>query len=131
VAIEFVKYDPSTPDQMQQYEKITALIKPAVTQVANAGCHKASDVFKKVEPVVQQLWGQDKRFAASYHHANACQFYKIRPKAGEKHPEKTDTRFCHYDAAHKDYVFTEQWVAFLMNELKKPGQYDKIKKGQA
>lgn len=31
----------------------------------------------------------------------------------------------------KDYVFTEPWVAFLKNELKKPGQYDKIKKGQA
>ena len=130
VAIEFVKYDPSKPDQMQQYEKITALIKPAVTQVANAGCLKASGVCKKVEPVVQQVCGEDKRFVASYHHANACQFYKIRPKSGDKHPEKTDTRFCHYDAAHKDYVFTQQWVAFLKNELKKPGQYDKIKKGQ-
>jgi hypothetical protein len=75
--------------------------------------------------------GQDNRFVASYHHANACQFYKIRPEPGDKHPEKTDTRYCHYDAAHKDYVFTEQWVAFLKNELKKPGQYEKIKKGQS
>lgn len=131
VAIEFVKYDPSKPDEMLQYEKITALIKPAVTQVANAGCLKASDVCRKVEPFVQQVCGQDNRFVASYHHANACQFYKIRPKPGDKHPEKTDTRYCHYDAAHKDYVFTEQWVAFLKNELKKPGQYEKIKKGQS
>ena len=34
--------------------------------------------------------------------------------------------FCHYDAAHKDYVFTEQWVTFLIEEMKKPGQYQKV-----
>jgi hypothetical protein len=131
VAIEFVRYDPSNPDQMQQYEKIAALIKPAVTQVANAGCLKASDVCKRVEPVVEQVYGQGKRFVASYHHAHACQLYKIRPKSGDKHPEKTDNRYCHYDAAHKDYVFTEQWVTFLKDELKRPGQYERIKKWQS
>jgi hypothetical protein len=63
--------------------------------------------------------------------ARACQFYKVRPPAGGPHPEQTDVQFCHYDAAHKDYVFTEQWITFLKTELKKPGQYDKIKKWHA
>lgn len=130
VAVEFVKYDSSKPDEMKQYEQITALIKPAVTQVANAGCLKAGDVCKKVEPVVKQVCGKDKKFVASYHHARACQFYKIRPKTGDKHPEKTDPRFCHYDAAHKDYVYTDQWVKFLIAEMRKPEQYEAIKKGQ-
>lgn len=127
VAVEFIKYDPTKPDEMQQYDQITALIKPAVAQVANAGRLKAGDVCKSVQPVVQEICGKDKKFVASYHHARACQFYQVRPPAGDKHPEKTDTRFCHYDAAHRDYVFTKQWVAFLIAEMRKPGQYDKLK----
>jgi hypothetical protein len=131
VAIEFVKYDPTKPDEMEKYSQVTALIKPAVTQVANAGLLKAGDVCRRIEPLVKQAYGQQAKFSASYHHARACQFYRVRPPAGDPHPEKTNVQFCHYDAAHKDYVFTEQWVTFLKIELKKPGQYDKITKGQA
>lgn len=127
VAVEFVKYDPTKPEEMEEYAKVTALIKPTVTQVANAGKLKAGDVCKKVEPVVKQICGKDAKFVASYHHSRACQFYKVRPPSGDKHPEKTETQYCQYDAAHKDYVFTEQWVTFLKSELKKPGQYEKIK----
>ena len=126
VAIEFVKYDPSKPEEMAKYEQVTALIKPAVAQVANAGRLKAGDVCKRVDPVVKEVCGKDKKFVASYHHARACQFYKVRPLASAADPEKTDTRFCHYDAAHRDYVYTEQWVRFLITEMKKPNQYSKI-----
>jgi hypothetical protein len=126
VAVEFVKFDPTKPDEMAQYEKRTALIKPAVSHVVNAGRLKAGDVCKRVEPVVKQACGKGCCFTASYHHAKACAFYKVRPKKGDPHPEKTRVEFCQYDAAHKDYVFTEQWVAFLIEEMKKPGQYQKV-----
>ena len=127
VAIEFVKYDPTNPDEMAKYEKVTALIKPSVTQVANAGRLKAGDVCRRLEPTVKRVCGPGAKFVASYHHAKACQFFKVRPPSGNPRPEKTKTEFCHYDAAHKDYVFTEQWVKFLETELKKPGRYDEIK----
>lgn len=128
VAIEFIKYDPTKPVEMEKYQQVTAIIKPAVALVANAGRHKAGDVCRKVEPIVKQVCGKHTKFVASYHHVRACQFYKVRPPAGAQNPEKTNLQFCHYDAAHKDYVFTEQWVTFLKSELKKPGQYEKIKK---
>jgi hypothetical protein len=50
----------------------------------------------------------------------------VRPKKGDPHPEKTNAEMCQYDAAHKDYVFTEKWVTFLMEEMKKPGQYQRL-----
>lgn len=126
VAVEFVKFDPSKPEEMAEYEKLTALIKPTVSHVVNAGKFKAGDVCKRVEPVVRQSCGKQCHFSPSYHHALACQYYKVRPKKGDPHPEKTRVEFCQYDAAHKDYVFTEQWVTFLIEEMKKPGQYQKI-----
>lgn len=126
VAVEFIKYDPTKPEEMAQYEKLAALIKPTVTQVVNAGRLKAGDVCKQVEPIVKAAVGKQAHFSPSYHHALACQFYKIRPKKGDAHPERTNTEMCHYDAAHKDYVFTEKWVTFLMEEMKKPGEYQKL-----
>lgn len=66
------------------------------------------------------------KFVPSYHHARACTYYKIRPRKNSPHPEKTNTRFCHYDAAHKDYVYTPQWAKFLINELREPGKLELI-----
>src|SRR5438874_2110529 len=83
-------------------------------------------VCKRVEPVVKAACGKDRRFNASYHHALACEFYKVRPKKSDLLPHKTDVEMCQYDAAHKDYVYTEKWVTFLIEEMKKPGQYQKL-----
>jgi hypothetical protein len=126
VAVEFIKYDPSDPQQLDRYEKVVALIRPTVSQVANAGKLKAGDVCRRVEPIVKEACGRDCRFNPSYHHALACEHYKVRPKKGGPDPAKTKVDYCQYDAAHKDYVYTEQWVAFLIAEMKKPGVYQKM-----
>ena len=111
---------------MQQYEKLTTLIKPTVSRVANAGLLKAGEVCKRVKPTVKLACGVGCSFIASYHHAKACLSYKVKPKKNDPHPERTKQEFYHYDAAHKDYVYTEQWVTFLSEELQKPGQYKKV-----
>jgi len=129
LAVEFVKYDSAKPEEMAKYEKVVAFIKPTVTQVVNPGKLKAGDVCKAVEPLVQQIVGSTKKFNASYHHVRACHFYKIRPKRGEGDVRKTDIQYCQYDDAHRDYVYTEAWKRFLLSELKKPGQYEKVLKG--
>lgn len=126
VAVEFIKFDPAKPEEMAQYEKLAAIIKPSTSHVVNAGRLKAGDVCRRVEPVVKAACGRNRHFNASYHHALACEFYKIRPKKGNAHPERTNVEMCQYDAAHKDYVFTEKWVTFLTEEMKKPGQYQKL-----
>jgi len=126
VAVEFVKFDPTKPEDMAQYEKMAALIKPSVSHVVNAGRLKAGDVCKRVQPIVKAACGKERCFIASYHHALACEFYSIRPKKNDPQPHKTNVEMCHYDEAHKDYVYTEKWVTFLIEEMKKPGQYQKL-----
>jgi len=128
LAVEFVKYDPNDPEDMTQYNRVASMVKPAVTQVANQGRLKAGDVCRAVEPIVQSVVGSTAKFNASYHHVAACRFYKIRPGRGDSDPTKTNTRYCHYDEAHKDYVYTDSWTAFLIQEMKKAGQYEKVVK---
>ena len=126
VAVEYVKFDPANPEHMEGFEKLTAIIRPTVSQVVNAGRLKAGDVCKRVQPVVKQVCGQAACFTASYHHAKACGYYKVRPQKGESNPERTKIEYCQYDAAHRDYVFTNQWAEFLIHEMRKPGRYEEI-----
>lgn len=128
LAVEFVKYNPDNPEEMKQYNKVVALVKPAVTQVANQGRLKAVDVCRAVQPVVQEVYGPGAKFTASHQHVGAWRLYKIRPPKNAADPAKTDTQYCQYDEAHRDYVYTEAWKKFLIQEMRKPGQYEKIMK---
>lgn len=131
LAVEFVKFDPSKVES-EYYKHLVSLIKPTVTQVANQGMLKPSMVAAAVLPVVKDVLGDDAKFDAASHHARACYYYKIRPRRGEGDPMKTDVRYCQYDEPNKSYLYTEAWVTFLKEELKKPGQYERIfKKGSS
>ncbi|QZZ19817.1 DUF3644 domain-containing protein [Leptothermofonsia sichuanensis E412] len=127
LAVEFVKYDPNNPEEMKKYSQVAALLKVSQVQVANAGKLKAGEVASKVEPIVKQIMGQDAKFTASHHHVRAARYYKVRPKRGED-KRKTNPKYCHYDEAHDDYVYTDEWVNFLKTEMEKEGQYEKVMK---
>jgi len=126
VAVEFVRYDPSKPEEMEKYEKIVAMIKPSVREVVNRGKLKAGAVCDPVEAVIKEVVGATRRFSPSYHHLKACHYYRVRPRKGEGDPQSTNTRYCQYDEAHEDYVYTREWRDFLVDEMKKPGQYEKV-----
>jgi hypothetical protein len=44
--------------------------------------------------------------------------------------EKTDARYCVYDAAHGDYVYTDAWIEKLTGDLADPIRFQSIT-GQA
>ena len=125
-AVEFIKYDSANPEDMEKFEKINAIIKPVVTEAVNAGKLKAGSVCKRLDGIMELIVGPKAEFLPSYHHVRAWQFYKVRPKKGDPNPEKTDKKYCFYDCANEDYVYTEEWVTFLCEELRKPGQLQKI-----
>jgi hypothetical protein len=128
LAVEFIKYDPENLEEMEQYEKVVSLMKVNQIAVVNPGRLKPGEICKVIEPIVKKICGSNKKFVASSHHVRACYFYRVRPKTGEADPRKTDTRYCQYDDAHKDYVYTQEWLNFLRDEMLKPGQYEKIMK---
>jgi len=121
VAIEFVPYDPSNPEQVEKYEKMTALIKEKHVPVVNFGKFRPSDVAKMVAKAI----APQKKFNVG-HHTECWRYFKVRPPANSNNPAQCKTAFCQYDQVHKDYVYTEKWVQFLIDQLKDNAQYQKI-----
>jgi hypothetical protein len=110
LAVEFVKYDPSKPEEMKQYDRVIALIKPKQVSVANLGALKASQV-------VQQVSAQLARRFTLNSHARCWKHFNTRPAGGSPAPEACDNRYCYYDVLHKDYIYTPAWVDFLIEKL--------------
>jgi hypothetical protein len=119
MAVEFVKYDPSKPEEMDRLERIVALIKPKEVSVTNLGLLKPTEVVQQVQ----------KRLAKKFtlhSHMLCYRHFSIRPPSKSKQPEACDTRFCHYDSLHNDYGYKPAWVDFLAEKLKDSQVYDFI-----
>jgi hypothetical protein len=117
VAVEFVKYDPSKPEEMKQYERVVALIKPRTVQVANLGLMKPSDVVNKVAHAIGRPF-------KLHHHTLCYRHFSARPGKGASDPAACDTRYCIYDSVHRDYVYNSEWVTHLIKSLSDPPTYD-------
>ncbi|MBX9723588.1 MAG: hypothetical protein K2X81_19445, partial [Candidatus Obscuribacterales bacterium] len=53
--------------------------------------------------------------------------YKVRPlKTTDPNPEKTNQDYCIFDKTFDQYVYTEQWVNFLVEKLQDPEEYKKV-----
>lgn len=52
----------------------------------------------------------------SNHFLRAWQIKKIRPASGSETPERTDEKYCMYDALGRSYGYTAAWVKFLIKQ---------------
>ena len=119
IAVEFVRYDPSKPEEMEKYERVVALIKPRGIPVSNLGLMKPGEVVKQVAK------GLNKSFNM-FHHVLCYRHFNVRPRKGSSEPSGCDTRYCVYDAAHGDYLYRPEWVKYLLSGLSNPATYDSI-----
>jgi hypothetical protein len=119
IAVEFVKYDPSKPDEMKQYEKVVSLIKPKHVSVTNLGLLKPGDVVSRVGEKLGRPFNM-------HHHILCYRHFNVRPAKGVSDPAACDARYCHYDAAHRDYLYTPEWVDHLVEKLKDQATHDFI-----
>jgi hypothetical protein len=118
-AVQFVKVDEASPQELARLEKLNVLIKEKQIPIANLGLYKPSEV---VEEVKKRL-----PFSMDLHaHTRAWKHYKIRPPRGDAHPELTRSEHCVYDETHKDYVYTKAWVEKLARELADPKTYQTV-----
>lgn len=110
VAVEFVKYDPSRPEEMKKYEHLVTFIKEKQVPIVNLGYLKPGQVTRQVSARTGKKFN-------SYDHQLCHRHFHVRPQGGATDPTSTDTRYCVYDDAHGDYVYKPEWVEFLIKNL--------------
>jgi hypothetical protein len=118
-AVEFIKVDEASPEELERLEKLNVLIKEKHIPIANFGFLKASEVVADVKNAIPHHFTMGSHTAAWKH-------FKIRPRTGDAKPELTTPEFCVRDRAHNDYLYTKAWVEKLCRDLADPGKYQQI-----
>jgi hypothetical protein len=115
-AVEFVKVDEASSDELERLEKLNVLIKEKHIPIANFGFLRASEVVAEVKNAIPHHFNMGSHTAAWRH-------FKIRPRTGDAKPELTTPEFCVRDRAHNDYLYTTAWVDKLCRELVDPANF--------
>jgi hypothetical protein len=115
LAIEFVNWNSISEDDRISYEKITALIKDKVqkTEVINPAKLKPGAIVSFVNQNYQNNFNH-------YDHKCLLYIFSIKPTKEDGNnidPFETNTKYCHYDEAHNDYLFQEEWSNFILSNI--------------
>ena len=112
IAIEFVNWNNLSDEDRQSFETITAIVKDKVVkkEAINPGKLKPGHVIDKVN---------EKSSIKINHFNHKCLYFifSIRPtNYDDKDIDSfdTNTKFCHYDEVHDDYLYQEKWVEFIL-----------------
>ena len=113
LAIEFVRWNELDPKDRERYLKLTAIIKDkrVVVEAINSGILRPREVMRRVKKETQIGFNQ-------HHHTWLYTIFLVRPPGQDPNPENTNTKYCNYDYAHKDYLYQESWVEFIVKLLK-------------
>jgi hypothetical protein len=128
--IQFVHYDSLTAEQQAEVGRFAALVKYKQGGVINAGLLKAKQVIKKVQdalgnPLVERNGKSIAKFNSDTH-TRCWKSFDVRPKQGAKKPEQTKVQYCVYDKAHGDYLYTQAWVALLVEKMADDAEFAKL-----
>ena len=111
LAIQFTRWDDMTEEQRELVTELgkrgQAIIREQKRAVVGHGLLKPREAEQRVAAAAPF------RFT-SHHFLRAWQIKKIRPLRGDPHPERTDERYCVYDALSESYGYTEAWVKWLI-----------------
>jgi hypothetical protein len=116
--VQFVHHDPGTAEE---YEKAVTMIKQRLVPVANLGKFKVGGVVSKVAPrIAPKVFNPDT-------HTRAWKYYDVRPPTGSQDPATCNAQYCQYDVAHGDYLYTDEWVNFLVEQLSDEAVYAAVR----
>jgi hypothetical protein len=114
MSMEFIPYDVNKKEDMDLLQRHITIIKEKNIQVANQGKFKPTAVVIAVKDKI-------KRSFSIHNHTMAYKYYKIRLQ-----PNKCNVDYCQYDEPHKDYIYTQKWIDFLVEKLSMEEEYQKI-----
>lgn len=122
-AVTFVRVDEASPEELARLQKLNVLIRETRIPIANLDLHKPGDVVDRVAAELPYEFNL-------HHHTCAWRHFKVRPAGNATKKDRTDQRYCIYDLAHGDYLFTDAWIAKLSDDLIDPARFQAVT-GQA
>jgi len=111
VAMRFVRAEDLPEEQRGQLEEIRTIVRDRQVPVSNVDKHRPGTVCARVRETLGV------RFNPSSDHVRAWKHYRVRPESGAENHTRTDPRYCVWDEAHGDYVYTDAWIRKLTTEL--------------
>ncbi len=119
ISMEFLNVEDIDLNDYNEMLKSITLIKEKTVEipVINKDKYKPSQVCDIVSKSIK------KDFKIN-HHTNAWKFYHIRKKGCQS--EGCNTKYCQFDALHRDYSYTSEWIEFLIEQLSDIYIYESI-----
>ena len=119
VAVNFVRVDEASEEELKRLEKLNILIKEKKIPIANLDLYKPSQVIEKINEVCKHKVSMNT-------HADCWRYYEVRPPTGDPKPEKCRPEYCVYDEAHRDYLYTDAWIRKCTKALSSIKRFRKI-----
>ena len=116
LAVEFINMAALDEKSREQMERAVTLLKTRESAVAHPGEMKPSDVASRVQT----------RIACKFitnDNTKCWKHFKVRPPPGAIDPTRCQAQYCHWDVPHRDYIYTDEWVEFLVSKLSRPETY--------
>lgn len=112
LAVEFVNWSSLNEEDQANYQRISAIIKDkiVVQRVSNANLLKPGAVTRAIENIAGV------KISLS-DHTLLWKAFRVRPVASSEAKFDTVSKFCIYDEPHNDYLYTDEWVTFIVNLL--------------
>lgn len=116
LAVEFVYWNTISEEDKENYNKVTAIIKDKIVKhnVSNANMLRPIDVRN----AVREKTGVE---ISQSNHTDLWKAFSVRPHAKSEAKFDTITKYCIYDEPHNDYLYTSEWVDFIVKLVLKFG----------
>ena len=115
VALTFLREEELNDEQREALAGIDphgmVIVRERHRPVSNVDKMKPGEAARKIEQSIPF------RFSLYYHFILAWKRLGVRPDGGAKFPERTDERYCVYDAAHHDYLYTAEFVDEVVSRI--------------
>jgi hypothetical protein len=112
-SIEFINYDNKDSEIVDELDKAILLIKETR---AGGEYYKFKQVVTTVEEKLRFKMRPGWKFS-SYQHLKCIRFFRIREGYKTDTPDVTDKQYCFYDPIFEQYLYTKDWINFLVKKL--------------
>ncbi|MEV4512556.1 DUF3644 domain-containing protein [Dactylosporangium sp. NPDC049525] len=126
LAVSFVREDDLADEELEAYKQLErvgrVILRDKDRDVANFGWMKPSVASTAIQT------GLSFRFSPSAEFPRAWRHYRVRPDRNStgKQRNKTNAKYCRYDEAHDDYLYSQAYVDYIVAELSDAAEFQRV-----